>query len=99
MTPQQPTSKDLAEKLARKCALEFVTWAKDDKHPLAAQLEQIVLTQTALPELLECAEVLRLAKEDVAATAILSPSVGVPILGRLNNALTALDAKLKEIGV
>ena len=104
MTPQ-PTSKDLAERLARKCAIEFISWAKDDKHPLAAKLEQIILTQTALPELLECAEALRsihppqdcpwCTDDEPCAECMTLASLE----GRFAAALTALDAKLKEVGV
>lgn len=98
MTPQQPTSKDLAERLARKCALEFISWAKDDKHPLAAKLEQIVSTQTALPELLECAEAAKTCRTALQKIADITDETRSGwALKAIDEALTALEAKLKEI--
>lgn len=102
-TPQQSTSKDLAERLAKLSAKAI---RKNLGNGLRADfcltngktiIESTLINETALPELLECVEAL---KSFPCKCQTSNASEGAyDITCKRCRTLAALDAKLKEIGV
>lgn len=103
MTPQQPTLKDLAERLAGNCAdsLSRIISRPLREFSEAGQerLIESALESTALPELLECAEALRKLSHAHDCIYWYAGEGWHRDCTCPKKAIAALDAKLKDLGV